>query len=354
MAVGYPVKADYATGDVLTAAQMNDLAGTLNTVPNNIGAYAAGKNKIINGDFRINQRAFTSVTATSTYTFDRFFTRTGGDGTGTFTPQVFTPGAAPVAGYEGTNFLRIVTAGSTSSSTLMCIRQHMEDVRTFAGQTITLSFWAKAASGTPKIAAQMNQLFGTGGSTQVLTPGTAAATISTSWARYSYTYTIPSISGKTIGTGSHIQLDFNLSNDTGSFDIWGVQLEAGSVATPFKRNAPSIQAELAACHRYYWRWQSSSTYDTIGAAFAANGNSGDCPIIHPRMRVPPTSIEFSNLVTIRPGINVYSLSNLTIGYAGLDRSLCYYSSNNGAAQADGVLLAANNTTNAFVGLSAEL
>jgi len=30
MATGFPVKADYATGDVLSAANMNDLAGTLN------------------------------------------------------------------------------------------------------------------------------------------------------------------------------------------------------------------------------------------------------------------------------------------------------------------------------------
>jgi hypothetical protein len=30
MAAGFPVKADYASGDVLTAAQMNDLSGTLN------------------------------------------------------------------------------------------------------------------------------------------------------------------------------------------------------------------------------------------------------------------------------------------------------------------------------------
>ena len=30
MAIGFPVKANYASGDILTAAQMNDLSGTLN------------------------------------------------------------------------------------------------------------------------------------------------------------------------------------------------------------------------------------------------------------------------------------------------------------------------------------
>jgi hypothetical protein len=304
MAIGFPVKADYATGDVLTAAQMNDLSGTLNTVPSTIGAYAAGKNKIINGDFRINQRAFTSVTATNTYTFDRFFTRTGGDGTGTFTPQTFTPGAAPVAGYEGTNFLRIVTAGSTSASTLMCIRQHMEDVRTFAGQTITLSFWAKAASGTPKIAAQMNQLFGTGGSTQVLTPGTSAATISTSWARYSYTYTLPSISGKTIGTGSSLLVSINVSagadfaadnNNIGiqnnTFDIWGIQIEAGSIATPFQTASGTLQGELALCMRYYQRYDfADGAVICGGQAFSPTGCYGTMIAFPVPMRVVPSSV----------------------------------------------------------------
>ena len=51
MAVGFPVKDDYVTGEVLTASDMNDLSGTLNTIQS--VEYAAGKNKIINGDFGI-------------------------------------------------------------------------------------------------------------------------------------------------------------------------------------------------------------------------------------------------------------------------------------------------------------
>ena len=73
-------------------------------VPSNL--FYAGKNKIINGDFNINQRNFTSNTTSGLYNFDRFLQANSG-GTATVTPQTFTAGTAPVTGYEGRNFLQI-------------------------------------------------------------------------------------------------------------------------------------------------------------------------------------------------------------------------------------------------------
>ena len=97
MAAGYPVKVDYANGDVLTATNLNDLAGTVNFAVSptpTTGTQMAGKNAIINGDFNINQRAFTSATALNTFLFDRFLLKAT-DGTTTATAQTFTAGAAP-------------------------------------------------------------------------------------------------------------------------------------------------------------------------------------------------------------------------------------------------------------------
>jgi len=228
-------------------------------------------NAIINGAFEINQRRFTSIT--TGYGFDRWRLDASG-GTATATPEVFTLGAAPIAGYENANFLRTVVSGQSEASDLALQSQRIEGVRTFAGQTVTISFFAKSATGTPKIAVGVSQAFGTGGSPSAEAgAGVAAITISTSWARYSVTYPVPSISGKTLGTNNDNYLAIELWLSAGStwatrsssigfqsntFDIWGIQVEAGSVANPFRRNANSIQGELAACQRYYEKSYSSA------------------------------------------------------------------------------------------------
>jgi hypothetical protein len=246
------------------ALAIRTLGNDIDTSVWNVGFGQAGKNKIINGDFSVNQRNFTSTTSDSIYIYDRYLTRTS-DGTGTYSAQTFTPGAAPVAGYEGKNYLRIVTTGQTLASAVTNVQQRIESVRTFAGQTVTVSFWAKANSGTPKIATELIQNFGSGGSTQV-TNYAGQVTLSTSWARYSVTISLPSISGKTIGTSDALYLllfvsagtDFNartgsLGIQSNTFEFWGVQVEYGSKATPFQTaSGGSIQGELAMCQRYYY------------------------------------------------------------------------------------------------------
>jgi hypothetical protein len=129
--------------------------------------------------------------------------------------------------------------------------QRIEDVRTLAGQTVTFSFWAKASatiSSTPYI--QFEQYFGSGGSASVYT-NAQYFTITTSWQRFTYTLTVPSISGKTIGTGSFLKLFFNIAATGFTIDTWGWQLEAGSTATNFSLATGTFATELAACQRYY-------------------------------------------------------------------------------------------------------
>ena len=188
MASTWPAKNNYATGDVLTAANMNGVGDDLNDVYNFSG-YAAGKNKIINGDFGIWQRgtSFTLSAGTRTYTADRFSDIfVGGSPTVTISQQSFTAGTAPVAGYESSFFHRFALSGTATSNTANQTRQAIEDVRTFAGQTVTFSFWAKADSART-VNVYFGQIFGSGGSADVYTTSVPVS-LTTSWARYTSTF----------------------------------------------------------------------------------------------------------------------------------------------------------------------
>ncbi len=260
MAVGLPLKTTYADGDVYSASDVNDTNGTINITA---APYAAGKNKIINGDFRFNQRAFTSTTTSGTYGFDRFWLQRGAGGTVTYSAQTFTPGTAPVAGYEAINFARLVTVSQSGTSDYAVLRQSIEDVRTFAGQTVTISAWIKAGTNGQLANFGIGQTFGGGGSGEVYTKG-ANLTLTTSWARYSTTIAIPSIAGKTIGTSSCLNADIwtsagsalttysSVGNQNATIDIWGLQIEQGSTATAFQTASGTIQGELALCQRYFY------------------------------------------------------------------------------------------------------
>ena len=253
----------------------------------------AGKNKMINGDFNINQRNFSSTTSPG-YMFDRWTSYLSG-GTTTFSAQTFTPGVAPVSGYEGKNYIRSIITGQSASTSASILYHPIEDVRTFAGQTITVSFWAKAASGTPKVTLEIEQVFGSGGSPSANTINYGGqVTIGTSWSRYSITVTVPSVLGKTIGTTTPGSLylgfwmsggsDFNArTNSIGiqsnTFEFWGFQAELGSVATNFSLATGTPATELAACQRYFYKTYNLETAPgtastTTGAIAVAQVSSG--------------------------------------------------------------------------------
>lgn len=209
------------------------------------------RNAIINGGMDIWQRG-TSFTHTSGsfYTADRWsFFANGTGGTKTVSQQSFTPGAAPVSGYEGKFFWRFNQSVAPTSQTEIELTQPIEDVRTLAGQTATISFWAKADTNRT-VTTRFRQIFGTGGSAFV-DSATQNHSLTTSWQRFTHTVTIPSISGKTIGSNdSSLQLKFVFpSGVTQTIDLWDVQVEAGSIATPFEQRP--FGTELTLCQRYY-------------------------------------------------------------------------------------------------------
>jgi hypothetical protein len=318
--------------------------------------FAAGKNKIINGDFGIWQRG-TSFSA-SGYTADRFYFGRGS--TTTVSRQTFTAGTAPVSGYEGTFFARIQrTAGSSGDS----FAQPIEDVRTFAGQVVTVSFWAKAAAAVTLGQVYLEQNFGSGGSGSVVAGSSGGLAITTSWQRFTFNVTVPSILGKTIGTSSYLQTIFDLTGGMGTsftLDLWGVQIEAGSVATAFQTATGTLQGELAACQRYYYRQTASGAYANFGLGIAYNTTQAYIYVIPPvTMRVSPTAIDYSSLAgQASPGSAISAIgAGLTINTFGSSPSQTTLTATVTAAtfvNGSPAALVAANAPAGFVGLSAEL
>jgi hypothetical protein len=299
------------TGQVLSKTSATDMdflyKDADDLLPDSYG-FLAGKNKIINGDFFWNQRSFSSTSTTATYGFDRWIFQASG-ATGTYSAQTFTLGAAPVAGYEGKNFARLaVTTGNDFSR----LNQYIESVKTFAGQTVTVSFWAKGTNPTTagNLKVDLSQQFGTGGiPSAAVNVGEQTFVLTSNWTRYSFVFNVSSISGKTLGTNNDDTLEFRIgqgssvSAEAWTLDLWGVQVEAGSVATPFQTATGSIQGELSACQRYYWRTTSDgTTASAIGQlGTAASTTLVNMPLKCPvTMRVKPTSIDFSNLAVLDP------------------------------------------------------
>ena len=349
-----------------------DIADQQENLGGAVAPFVAGKNAIINGDFFVNQRGFTSTTSSGTYGLDRFkYFYTGG--TSTYSVQQFTPGTAPVAGYEAVQYARLVTTGQSAAGDYTFLTQVSENPRLFAGQTVTMSFWAKAASGTPKVSFEFTQYFGTGGSPSatVNTYG-GQVTLSTSWARYSLTFNVPSVSGKTFGTTVNtaftqlvwwVSAGSSFDSRTGTigiqsntFDIWGIQLEAGSVATPFTTASGSIGGELALCQRYYWRnAQSTGRYAN---GYAKTTTTADVTIPFPvQMRTNPSALEQSGtagdyllayLNSAVAGSSVPTFTNATQWAGTVNFTVA------AVLTAGNGVNAGPNGANAFLGWSAEL
>ena len=273
------------------------------------GKYSGFKNFIINGGFDIWQRG-TSQTTNDYGSDDRW---NNGNMGSTKTHSQITTTDIEKALFNSSYFSRTVVASVAGASNSVSKFQHIENVNRLAGKTVTLSFWAKADS-AKNIAFDLGQQFGTGGTPSSTVTGVGAQLIAltTTWQKFTKTIVIPNIIGKTLGTnGVHTTSTYvnfwfdagssfssrsaSLGQQSGTFDIAQVQLEEGSVATPFE-NRP-IGLELSLCQRYY----EISTTKIWG--YGANSNPlGSTHYYKVSKRISPTMLMLnyatSNIVNI--------------------------------------------------------
>ena len=246
------------------------------------------RNRLINGNFDIWQRGTSfTLTSGSAYTADRFYV---GAASGSVTQQTFTLGQTDVPG-NPTYFAKYTISSNSQNYEFL---QKIENVRTFAGQTVTFSFYARQPTGTVAISARLVQDFGTGGSpSSLVVTSLGAVSLTSSWQRFTFTAAVPSISGKTLGTNNNSSLwvGFQITNTaTGEIDFAQMQIETGSVATPFERRP--YGTELMLCQRYCYVSKDDGDGNSLfGYGMCFSATNGNIAIQFPvTMRASPSTL----------------------------------------------------------------
>lgn len=249
-------------------------------INNNAVSPLATRNRIINGGMDVWQRATAPAAGTlAAWTYnsvDRW-----GFYSGPVSATVSRNTSAPSGFLYSTKFQR--TAGQTGTEVHL-MQQVIESINCFdlSSQSVTLSFWARAganfSASSNNIIVQIrtgtvaDQAINSASWTGLATPLNVNQTISTTWTKYTFT--------TTLGAGvleASVVLGFTPTGTAGADDsifVTGVQLELGSVASPFERR--SYGQELALCQRYYTKsyQQNVAPGTAVGQSITNVGNTG--------------------------------------------------------------------------------
>ena len=293
----YPSATDQLVDYPTTAGS---LAGYLDFLPN--------RNRIINGAFDVWQRGGGGFVCTDgTYTADQWrYAQTGAGGTHTVTRVDQPTGSTLIGGINPRYYLRLSNT-VIGSATAQIIGQRIEDVRTLAGQECTLSAWIKGTA--TGITAKAVQNFGTGGSpSSAVTTTLGTATPTTSWVRLHVHFTMPNLSGKTIGSGenSFVEIQFDCGASLGTLDLWGVQLEQNTTQTAFERE--NYNQTLQKCRRYFQLISAVSGVTQSGTTTVAD----TFLLFDPEMRAAPTISLGSGVITVSDTIADFAQSSAVI------------------------------------------
>ena len=325
------------------------------------GSMAAGKNAIVNGGYDVWQRG-TSFTAGSAYTADRWF---GGTATARTISRQLTGDTTNLPFIQ---YCARIQRNSGATSTINCdLGSPVETVNTipYAGKAITLSYYARAGANFSSTSSLMRTALFTGtgtdqnafiGYTGNATPIDTNVTLTTTWQRFQHTITLGSTVTEMMPYFGYTPVGTAGANDY--FEVTGVQVEVGSIATQFSRAGGTLQGELAACQRYYYRASSTGGYKVLGNGFAGSVNDlrifTQLPVT---MRIIPSLTETSAMSTFYyenpsssgttpAGITLSSVSSEDVGVVSANKTAAFIS---GASYT----LMSNNVA-AFLGFGAEL
>ena len=342
---------------------------TATTQQNSGGAVAgvtAGKNPILNSNFSIWQRS-TSAAMGATGVV------TSADRWATYSSPVGTMSRQVTGDTTNLPFIqycaRVQRNSGDTAANIMTVGQSFETINSipFAGKTVALSFYARKganySSASDALIAYVRT--GTGTDQNVIAAGytgssgiSGTVTLTSTWQRFTVSGTL-----STNITEVGIEFRYTTVGTAGAadyFEVTGVQLEVGSVATPYAPYSPTYQGELAACQRYYYRREPNAAAGGYGmatvTAFATGSGYArlDFPIT---MRIVPTLTTTGTASNYRAYVNdLVNLTGISLQAGAKDYALLSVQVSGGGLYAVGAAgwLASDAAGNGYLAFSAEL
>ena len=281
------------------------------------------QNPILNAAMQIWQRGTSIVGTATAYAADRWQAYRAVAGS-TFSRQV----TGDTTNLPNIQYCMRVQRDSGNTSTAgIQLAQTMETINSipFVGKTVTFSFYARAGANYSNASNGLIAylISGSGTDQNVLTTFTGTttvigqtATLTTTWQRFTYSGTVP-----TSATQLGAYFYFTPVGTAGANDYYemtGIQLEVGSVATPFHTFSTTLQGELAACQRYYVRLGANSgnitgQYASYGYGYTIGTTTASISIPLPvTLRVAASAIEYSSVAIYDSTNTAITTSSLVI------------------------------------------
>jgi hypothetical protein len=257
-------------------------------------------NPLINSAFQIWQRSISvAIPAnTSTYSADRWTSyRTA---TGSTVSRQVTNDTTNLAGVQ--YCARVQRDSGNTSTAIMYFTQAIESVNTIplANQRITYSFWARKgadySSASSVLTSTMTSGTGTdqppyAGYTGSTNFATGSHTLTAIWQRFTVTGDVPNNASEMLIQFTNTPVGTAGANDY--YEVTGVMINIGSMALPFRTYSQTIQGELAACQRYYYRITNLTTsYYRLSLGQATGTTTAQIVTQFPvTLRTSPTALE---------------------------------------------------------------
>lgn len=250
----------------VTTVKIADGNVTRAKLESNLQLNIVGKNYIVNGAFQLWQAATSVISITGLgRTADMCYNNSNGSSysVSRLDWPVGQSDVPEVAKY----YYRCATTSVAGAGNFNLFIFPVEYVSTLAGKQVTVSAYMRAGGSSTSIGIELLQVFGSGGSpsASVSTPMGLVTATAGAWTRVQRTVTLPSISGKTLGSNGDDYLGVIFWFDAGAtfatrasgagqknstIDIFGVVIEEGTAASPYI--VPEIGSETLACYRQYY------------------------------------------------------------------------------------------------------